>query len=148
MAAAAPRVTPVTLELGGKDAFVVCGDADLSQVVPIAIKAAFLNCGQNCASGERYVVEASIYDKFCARVAETARTMRQGPALGAGEDGARGPARAGGAGRGGRGAPMSMGEHPPEEEVLTPHPPANPAASNPNLAPTRASPSPQTPPHL
>jgi acyl-CoA reductase-like NAD-dependent aldehyde dehydrogenase len=85
MAAAAPRVTPVTLELGGKDAFVVCNDADLGQVVPIAVKAAFLNCGQNCASGERYVVERGVYDKFCQKVAETARMMRQGPALGHGE---------------------------------------------------------------
>jgi acyl-CoA reductase-like NAD-dependent aldehyde dehydrogenase len=96
MAAAAPRVTPVTLELGGKDAFVVCGDADLGQVVPISIKAAFLNCGQNCASGERYIIEAPIYEEFCRRVAETACAMRQGPALGAG-------ARAAGGGGGRRG---------------------------------------------
>ncbi|KAI8471381.1 MAG: Aldehyde/histidinol dehydrogenase [Monoraphidium minutum] len=84
MAAAAPRVTPVTLELGGKDAFVVCGDADLGQVVPIAVKAAFLNCGQNCASGERFIVESAVYDAFCGRVAEVAHAMRQGPALGHG----------------------------------------------------------------
>lgn len=84
MAAAAPRVTPVTLELGGKDAFVVCGDADLGQVVPIAVKAAFLNCGQNCASGERYIVESCVYDAFCQQVAAVANSMRQGPALGHG----------------------------------------------------------------
>lgn len=82
MAAAAPRVTPVTLELGGKDAFVVCGDADLKQVVPIAVKAAFLNCGQNCASGERFIVERRAFDKFCGEVAAVARSMRQGAALG------------------------------------------------------------------
>uniref|UniRef100_A0A383W5Q6 Aldehyde dehydrogenase domain-containing protein n=1 Tax=Tetradesmus obliquus TaxID=3088 RepID=A0A383W5Q6_TETOB len=84
MAAAADRLTPVTLELGGKDAFVVCEDADLNQVVPIAIKAAFLNCGQNCASGERFIVQRKVYGKFCERVTEVAKSMRQGPTLGAG----------------------------------------------------------------
>jgi acyl-CoA reductase-like NAD-dependent aldehyde dehydrogenase len=54
------------------------------QVVPIAIKAAFLNCGQNCASGERFIVHSKIYDKFCACVTEIANSMRQGPTLGAG----------------------------------------------------------------
>lgn len=48
MAAAAPRVTPVTLELGGKDAFVVCGDADLSQV------GGRLHCGANLPQGVQY----------------------------------------------------------------------------------------------
>ena len=40
----------------------------LPQVVPIAIKAAFLNCGQNCASGERFIVQRAIYDKFLEQV--------------------------------------------------------------------------------
>jgi hypothetical protein len=53
--------------------------------VPIAIKAAFLNCGQNCASAERFIVQRKIYDKFCARVTEVAKSMRQGATLGAGE---------------------------------------------------------------
>jgi acyl-CoA reductase-like NAD-dependent aldehyde dehydrogenase len=43
------------------------------QVVPIAIKAAFLNCGQNCASGERFIVHRKIYEKFLAQVTD----MRQ-----------------------------------------------------------------------
>jgi len=79
MAAASARLTPVTLELGGKDAFVVGPGADLATVVPIAVKAAFLNCGQNCASGERFIVHASLHDEFCARAAACARAMRQGP---------------------------------------------------------------------
>eukprot|EP00775_Hariotina_reticulata_P003897 gene3897-4151_t len=84
MQAAAERLTPVTLELGGKDAFVVCDDADLSQVVPIAIKAAFLNCGQNCASGERFIVQRKIYGQFLSQVVDVVGRMRQGPTLGAG----------------------------------------------------------------
>lgn len=38
------------------------------QVVPIAIKAAFLNCGQNCASGERFIVQRKVCDKFTQQV--------------------------------------------------------------------------------
>lgn len=58
----------------------------LSQVVPIAIKAAFLNCGQNCASGERFIVHTRVYDAFLTKVTATAEAMRQGPTLGCGED--------------------------------------------------------------
>jgi acyl-CoA reductase-like NAD-dependent aldehyde dehydrogenase len=57
-------------------------------VVPIAVKAAFLNCGQNCASGERFIVHTKVYDAFVEAVRETAAAMRQGPTLGQGEDNA------------------------------------------------------------
>jgi acyl-CoA reductase-like NAD-dependent aldehyde dehydrogenase len=85
MVAAAARLTPVTLELGGKDAFVVCDDADLTQVVPIALKAAFLNAGQNCASGERFIVQRSVVSQFTNAVLAAAGRMRQGPPLSGGE---------------------------------------------------------------
>lgn len=57
----------------------------LSQVVPIAIKAAFLNLGQNCASGERYIIHSRIYDDFVNQAVEVASSMRQGPGLGQGK---------------------------------------------------------------
>ncbi|KAJ9528462.1 hypothetical protein QJQ45_020356 [Haematococcus lacustris] len=85
MAAAAETLTPVVLELGGKDAFIVCQDADvsqLSQVVQVACKAAFLNCGQNCAGGERFFVHKQVHEDYCRQVVEVVRRMRQGPALG------------------------------------------------------------------
>ena len=56
MAAAARTLTPVTLELGGKDAFIVCHDADLGQALPTALRGAFQSCGQNCAGAERFIV--------------------------------------------------------------------------------------------
>ena len=56
MAAAAATLTPVTLELGGKDAFIVCHDADLGQALPTALRGAFQSCGQNCAGAERFIV--------------------------------------------------------------------------------------------
>jgi len=81
MAAAAANLTPVVLELGGKDAFVVCDDADLSQVVPTALRGAFQSCGQNCAGAERFFVHAGIYDRFMAKLVPVAKQLRQAPPL-------------------------------------------------------------------
>ncbi|KAK9821805.1 hypothetical protein WJX81_007733 [Elliptochloris bilobata] len=82
MAAAAATLTPVTLELGGKDAFVVCHDADLGQAVATGLRSAFQSCGQNCAGAERFIVHERVYDAFTAMAAEAARGLRQGHALG------------------------------------------------------------------
>lgn len=49
---------PVVLELGGKDPFVVCDDADIDRVMPFVMKGSFFNAGQNCIGVERvYVYE-------------------------------------------------------------------------------------------
>ncbi|GFR39785.1 hypothetical protein Agub_g270 [Astrephomene gubernaculifera] len=85
MRAAADNLTPVVLELGGKDAFIVTEDADLNQVIQVSLKAAYLNCGQNCAGGERFLVHDKIYDKFLETVAPLVRGMRQGNPLGEAE---------------------------------------------------------------
>jgi len=82
MAAAAETLTPVTLELGGKDPVIFCEDVNVDESVQTALKAAFLNCGQNCAGGERFFVHEKIHDKFAAKAAEVVSKMRQGPALG------------------------------------------------------------------
>jgi len=81
MEAAAKTLTPVVLELGGKDPFIVCADADLNQCVPMALRGAFQSCGQNCAGAERFYVHEKIHDKFLARVLESATKLRQGWAL-------------------------------------------------------------------
>merc|ERR1712216_596651 len=81
MEAAAKTLTPVVLELGGKDPFIVCADADLNQCVPMALRGAFQSCGQNCAGAERFYVHEKIHDKFLAKVLESARKLRQGWAL-------------------------------------------------------------------
>jgi aldehyde dehydrogenase (NAD+) len=64
----------VCLELGGKNPFVVCDDADLDLAADLAVASAFIDAGQRCASGSRILVFASIYDKFreafLARVAK------------------------------------------------------------------------------
>jgi len=76
--AAARKLMPVVLELGGKDAMIVCRDAPFERTVNGAVWGAFTNCGQACASVERlYVVEA-IADKFIDAVVEKVKQLRVG----------------------------------------------------------------------
>lgn len=79
---AADSLTPLTLELGGKDPFVVLGDADVADVVPTAMRAAFQSCGQNCVAAERFLVHDCIYDDFLRRCSAVASDLRQGRPLG------------------------------------------------------------------
>jgi succinate-semialdehyde dehydrogenase/glutarate-semialdehyde dehydrogenase len=79
MAAAAENLTPVLLELGGKDPAIVCGDADLDRTVPGIVWGAFMNTGQTCASVERVYVEREIAAPFIARVVEETQGLRTGP---------------------------------------------------------------------
>ena len=76
--ASAERVTPVVMELGGKDAFIVCDDADLEQAVHAAMAGCFINCGQNCVASERILVHDAIYDEFAARALALTSALRQG----------------------------------------------------------------------
>jgi succinate-semialdehyde dehydrogenase/glutarate-semialdehyde dehydrogenase len=78
MASAARNVTPVVLELGGKDPAVVCRDADLDRAARGIVWGAFLNCGQTCASVERVYVEAPVAEAFIAKVVEGTRALRVG----------------------------------------------------------------------
>lgn len=82
LAEAAHTLTPVVLELGGKDPLIVCDDADLEQAVHAALNGSFINCGQNCLASERTLVFDAVYDAFARRVAEQARLLRQGEPLG------------------------------------------------------------------
>lgn len=88
MAAAARNLTPVLLELGGKDPAIVCRDADVERAAEGIVWAAFMNAGQTCASVERVYVERPVADALLARVvAETARLRCGDPAQGAVEVG-------------------------------------------------------------
>lgn len=79
MEKASKTLTPVLLELGGKDPAIVCDDADLSQVVPILMRGTFQNCGQNCVGLERVLVQEAIYDKLVAQLLEQVKKLSQGP---------------------------------------------------------------------
>ena len=56
----------VCLELGGKNPFVVCDDADLELAADWAVQSAFIDAGQRCASGSRIIVFDRVYDAFRA----------------------------------------------------------------------------------
>src|SRR3954452_2723263 len=84
MARAAETLTPVALELGGKDPMIVLADADLERAANAATYYAMQNGGQTCVSVERVYVEAPIYDRFVDAVTERVKALRQGPPAGPG----------------------------------------------------------------
>jgi succinate-semialdehyde dehydrogenase/glutarate-semialdehyde dehydrogenase len=74
---AAKSLTPVVLELGGKDPMIVLDDADLNNAARAAVWGAFSNSGQACASVERCYVQAGIADAFLSRVLDETRNLKQ-----------------------------------------------------------------------
>ncbi len=74
--AAAEKLIPVSLELGGKDAALVLDDADLDRAAHGIAWAAFANCGQNCASIERVYVTDKVADAFIGKVVEITKRLR------------------------------------------------------------------------
>jgi acyl-CoA reductase-like NAD-dependent aldehyde dehydrogenase len=79
MAAAAKTLTPLSLELGGKDPMIVLEDADLERAANGAAWAGYQNAGQSCGGVERVYVQESVYDNFVDLLAKKTRAMRHGP---------------------------------------------------------------------
>jgi alpha-ketoglutaric semialdehyde dehydrogenase len=75
------RLAKVVLELGGKNALVVCDDADLERAVEWSLASAFSNAGQRCAAASRLVVFDAVYDRFRERLVASARTYETGPVI-------------------------------------------------------------------
>ncbi|XP_020598763.1 aldehyde dehydrogenase 22A1 [Phalaenopsis equestris] len=82
MQKASETLIPVTLELGGKDAFIVCEDADVPHVVQIAVRGALQSSGQNCAGAERFYVHRDIYPTFVAQIVKLVKSVTVGPPSG------------------------------------------------------------------
>src|SRR3954468_19075009 len=78
MERAAQTLTPVSLELGGKDPMVVLRDADVERAANAAVYYSMSNSGQICQAVERVYVEEPIYDEFVGKVVEKTRALRQG----------------------------------------------------------------------
>lgn len=82
MEKASQTLTPVVLELGGKDPMLVCDDVDLDRVVASACSGCFLNSGQMCMATERILVPDVIHDEFVRKAVATVQRCKQGPPLG------------------------------------------------------------------
>lgn len=78
---AGQRLIGCSLELGGKNAMIVLGDADLRRAVPGAINGCFSNAGQLCIHTERLYVQDAIYDPFVSRFVSATKALRLGAAL-------------------------------------------------------------------
>ena len=78
MAKAAHTLKPLSLELGGKDAMIVCADADLERAAGGALWAGFTNAGQSCAGVERLYVHQDVYAPFMALLKQKVELLRVG----------------------------------------------------------------------
>ncbi|MFG1923321.1 aldehyde dehydrogenase family protein [Cryptosporangium sp. NPDC048952] len=79
--AAAERVAPATLELGGKSAHLIFADADVSRAAQVAAAAILQNAGQTCSAGSRVLVHESVHDEVVDRIARHFATVTIGPGL-------------------------------------------------------------------
>ena len=77
--AAAKHLTPVVLELGGKDPMIVLEDANIANAARAAVWGGFCNAGQACASIERLYVHESVADQFIVQVVKETAALKQGP---------------------------------------------------------------------
>lgn len=82
--ACAERLTPFSLELGGKDPAIVLADADLDRAANGIAWGGMFNSGQVCISVERVFVEAPVYDEFVGKLTERVRNIKQGSESGGG----------------------------------------------------------------
>lgn len=78
MAAAAPTLKHLTLELGGNDAAIVMPDVDVGKVAKRLFMGAFFNSGQVCIAAKRIYVHEAIYDAFAEAFVAAAKSARIG----------------------------------------------------------------------
>ncbi|KAI0785356.1 Aldehyde/histidinol dehydrogenase [Irpex lacteus] len=81
VAAAAESLTPVTLELGGKDPAIVMPSTDIKQYASVWMRGLFQNAGQNCVGIERLIVHRSQYDEIYSTLVERTKELRLGTAM-------------------------------------------------------------------
>jgi len=80
-AGCAEALIPSILELGGKDPYIVCDDANLDRALHSLMIGVFVNAGQNCLAAERILVHDSVFDVFEQRVVDLVKQLRCGPPL-------------------------------------------------------------------
>ncbi|TEB36199.1 meiotic sister-chromatid recombination aldehyde dehydrogenase [Coprinellus micaceus] len=79
--AATKHLTPVTLELGGKDPAIVLPKADINKIAPLLMRGVYQNMGQNCIGIERILVHSSLYDDLFDYFEERVTRMRLGSVM-------------------------------------------------------------------
>ncbi|MDX6626404.1 MAG: aldehyde dehydrogenase [Solirubrobacterales bacterium] len=80
--AAAERVVPAVIELGGKSPQIVFEDADLDAAAAAIVGSALRTAGQVCSAGSRVLAQRGVYEELLARIGERAEAIRVGPADG------------------------------------------------------------------
>lgn len=75
------NLTPVTLELGGKDPSIILPGTDLDRWISVWTRGVFQNMGQNCIGIERLIVHEDLYDELHSLLLERVRKMRPGSVL-------------------------------------------------------------------
>jgi aminomuconate-semialdehyde/2-hydroxymuconate-6-semialdehyde dehydrogenase len=78
MRTVAPRVRPVSFELGGKNAALVFADADLDETLAGLTRSVFANTGQVCLCTERVYVQRPVFDEVAEGLTQRARELRLG----------------------------------------------------------------------
>ncbi len=78
MQQAAQTLTPVTMELGGKDPMIILEDAHLDRAIKGAVWASFINSGQVCVGVKRIYVHEEIYDEFIQKFKTQVEALKQG----------------------------------------------------------------------
>ena len=81
MAQCAGTVKKISLELGGNAPFIVFDDADVDAAVAGAMQSKYRNTGQTCVCANRLLVQAGVYDAFCAKLVEATKKLRVGNGL-------------------------------------------------------------------
>ena len=81
MKLAANNLTPISLELGGKNPMVVFPDADIETSIESVMAGAFLNSGQVCSACSRLLLHENIYQKFLKHLVEKTARLRVGPGI-------------------------------------------------------------------
>ncbi|WP_322989822.1 betaine-aldehyde dehydrogenase, partial [Hoeflea sp.] len=81
LAAAAPTIKSVTMELGGKSPILVFDDADMEDAIGGAMLGNFYSTGQICSNGTRVFVQRGMHDRFLERLRERTEAIRIGDPL-------------------------------------------------------------------
>ena len=79
--AAARRTAPVTLELGGKSAHLVFGDANVERAATVIANAILQNAGQTCSAGSRVLADERVHDELVQRISDRFATVSIGPGI-------------------------------------------------------------------